>query len=64
MYALAHACFDAPFVAGMQVKVKPLASVKGSDRALYKLVDLAEITNPGTSPPVPSTSFDQHHLNT
>jgi hypothetical protein len=41
------------FVAVTQVKVKPLASVKGSDRALYKLVDLAEITNPGTSCPLP-----------
>jgi len=30
-----------------KVKVKPLQSVKQSDRVLYKLVDLTEISNPG-----------------
>ena len=30
-----------------KVKVKPLQSVKHSDRVLYKLVDLTEISNPG-----------------
>ena len=30
-----------------KVKVKPLQSVKNSDRVLYKLVDLTEISNPG-----------------
>jgi len=40
-----------------QVKVKPLVSVKGSDRALYKLVDLTEITNPGTPLPHPFLIF-------
>ena len=30
-----------------KVKVKPLQSVKHTDRVLYKLVDLTEISNPG-----------------